>query len=68
MGYTVTSLYDGHDYRLNENAGRENILVRYIPEEYVWENLYMTEDKLVRDYVENIRDVNQVYHILMEGR
>ena len=44
-------------YRLNENAGRENILVRYIPEEYVWENLYMTEDKLVRDYVENIRDV-----------
>lgn len=37
-------------YRLNENAKEENILIRYIPKEYTWKNLYTINNSLVNEY------------------
>lgn len=43
-------------YRLNENAKEENILIRYIPKEYTWKNLYTINNSLVNEYVESVQD------------
>lgn len=43
-------------YRLNANAKEENILIRYIPKEYTWKNLYTINNSLVNEYVESVQD------------
>lgn len=53
--------YDGiRVHKLGLNADTENILIQYLPEKYIWKNIYNTptsfEDSLT-DYIESIKEV-----------
>lgn len=51
--------YDGiRIYKLGENAETENILIRIIPEKYVWKNFYNddTAPNGLEEYIDTIKD------------
>lgn len=51
-------IYDGvRIYKLGENMEEENLLIKYLPFEYIWKNLYNTPEGVKwDDYIERIRD------------
>lgn len=54
--------YDGiRIYRLGEHAKEDNILIRYLPEDYVWERIYYLDlesgwDRELDAYIESIKE------------
>ncbi len=51
-------IYDGvRIYKLGENMAEENLLIKYLPYDYVWKNLYNTSEGMkFDDYLESIRE------------
>lgn len=49
--------YDGiHIHKLGVNAREENLIIKYLPTEYVWENVYMRADgEELEAYLESIK-------------
>lgn len=44
-------------HRLGENAAEENLLIKYLPYNYIWKNVYMTtEGSCLGTYLDNIKD------------
>lgn len=54
----VLKNFDGvHIYKLGVNADRENILIKYLPSQYNWKNIYDTyEGTALNNYIESIKD------------
>ena len=53
-----TKYYDGiRAHRLGLNTQNENILVRYLPTEYVWRNAYDIGNIHLNEYIESMKDV-----------
>ena len=50
--------FDGiHIHKLGVNAREENLIIKYLPTEYVWKNVYMRADVEELDtYLESIKD------------
>lgn len=50
--------YDGiHIHKLGANAREENLVIKYLPTEYVWKNVYMgAEGEELSTYLESIKD------------
>lgn len=52
--------YDGiRLYKLGENAETENLLIKYLPNHYIWKNIYRKQtdfDLELEDYISNIRE------------
>lgn len=52
--------YDGiRIHKLGKNAKTENILIRFIPEEYIWKTVYNNLDgnKKLTEYIESIQNI-----------
>lgn len=49
--------YDGvRIYKLGDNSGKENLKIKYLPENYIWKNIYNSSEKIeLNGYIESIK-------------
>ncbi len=49
--------YDGvRIYKLGSNSEKENLKIKYLPESYIWKNIYNTSEEIeLNSYIENIK-------------
>lgn len=61
--------YDGvRIYKLTTNPDTENLQIRYLPEEFIWENIYDASCDELREYLEIVKTDFETGYYLDDGR
>lgn len=61
--------YDGvRIYKLGSSPDTENLQIRYLPEEFIWENIYDSGSDKLREYLETVKTDFEAGYYLDDGR